>query len=162
MDEWTLIIVQSGSIVALTALATILVRHRFKGSTTIALVTIIGIFAGIAGASHGPGEILQGNTSPSGIFMAAWPAMTSLLGQPAMTLIPDLRVSGITTIILGSVVTIWTAARIQRKHGALVLMLLSIIMLLVGGGLIPPVLGVVAGIIRTRSRKAFENMTKKV
>lgn len=151
MDEWNVIIVRSVSIVALTAIAAIFVRHSYKGSITMAVVTILGIFAGIAGASHGLGEILQGDISPSGIFIAAWPAMTSVLGQqPAMTLIPNLRVSGIATIILGSVITIWVATCIRSKNGPLVLILLCIPLLLVGGGLIPPVVGVVAGIIMAR------------
>jgi hypothetical protein len=150
LHDWTLAVVLVGSIFALTALATILIRHRFKGNMAIALVTILGIFAGVAGASHGPGEILQGDISPSGIIIEAWPAITSLIGQPAMTVIPNFRVSGIVTIILGLAVTIWASTRIQSKNGALVLIILSMMMLLVGGGLIPPVVGVLAGIIRAR------------
>lgn len=151
MDEWTVIIVRSGSIAALTAIAAILARNTYKGSMAMAVVTILGIFAGIAGASHGLGEILQGDISPSGIFIAAWPAMTSVLGQqPAMTLIPNLLVSGIATIILGSVITIWVATCIRSKNGPLVLVSLSIAMLPVGGGLIPPLIGVAAGIMRAQ------------
>ena len=77
----------------------------------------------------------------------AWPALTSLAGEPAMTFIPSFSVSGIVTVITGIAVTIWAALRIQSKNGALVLILLSTMMLFVGGGLIPPALGVVAGII---------------
>jgi hypothetical protein len=40
-----------------------------------------------------------------------------------------------------------SAALIQSKNGALALILLSMMMLLVGGGLTPQVLGVVGGII---------------
>jgi hypothetical protein len=40
-----------------------------------------------------------------------------------------------------------SAARIQSKNGALALILLSVMMLLVGGGVIPQVFGVVGGII---------------
>jgi hypothetical protein len=141
------------SIIALTALVTIIVRHRFKGSITIAVATILGIFAGIGGASHGPGEILQSDIAPSGIIIEAWPALTLLGGEPAMTVIPSFRVSGIVTVILGLAVTIWAAIRIQSKNGALVLILLSIMMLLAGGGLIPPALGIVAGIIGDRVRQ---------
>jgi hypothetical protein len=56
-------------------------------------------------------------------------------------------------VILGLAVTIWAATRIQSKNGALVLIVLSIMMLLVGGGLIPPVLGVLAEIIVARVRQ---------
>jgi hypothetical protein len=70
-----------------------------------------------------------------------------------MTLIPSFTVSGIVTVILGLAVTIWAATRIQSKNRALVLILLSLMMLFVGGGLIPPVFGVVAGIIGARERQ---------
>jgi hypothetical protein len=152
-----------GSIIALTALVTIIARHRFKGSVINAVASILGVFAGVGGASHGPGEILQGNIAPSGIMIEAWPALTSLGGEPAITLIPSFIVSGIVTVILGLAVTIWTATRIQSKNGALVLILLSLMMLFVGGGLIPPVFGVVAGIIGARvSQKELKTSHQKV
>jgi hypothetical protein len=153
MDDWTLLIVLLGSIMALTALVTIIVRRRVKGSVTIAVASILGIFAGVAGASHGPGEILQGNIAPTGIIIEAWPALTLLAGEPAMTLIPSFSVSGIVTVILGLAVTIWAATRIWGENGALVLILLSTMMLFVGGCLLPPVFGVVAGIIGARVRQ---------
>ena len=153
MDVWTLLVVLLGSIVALTALVTIIVRRRLKGSVTIAVASILGIFAGVTGASHGPGEILQGNIAPTGIIIEAWPALTLLAGEPAMTLIPSFSVSGIVTVILGLAVTIWAATRIQSENGALVLILLSTMMLFVGGGLLPPVFGVMAGIIGVRARR---------
>jgi hypothetical protein len=153
VDDWTLLVVLLGCIMALTALATIIVRRRLKGSVTIAVASILGIFAGVAGASHGPGEILQGNIAPTGIIIEAWPALTLLAGEPAMTLIPSFSVSGTVTVILGLAVTIWAATRIQGEKGALVLILLSTMMLFVGGGLLPPVFGVVAGIIGARVRQ---------
>jgi hypothetical protein len=153
LDDWTLLVVLLGSIFALTALVTIIVRRRFKRSITIGVASILGIFAGIGGASHGPGEILQGNIAPSEILIEAWPVLTSLGGEPAMTLIPSFSVSGIVTVITGVAVTIWAATRIQSKNGPLVLILLSTMMLLVGGGLIPPAIGVLAGIIGARVRQ---------
>jgi|SRR3972149_6221061 len=107
----------------------------------------IGIFAGLGGASHGPGEILQGNLVPSGVMIEAWPSLTALGGEPAMTIIPNFIVTGILTIILGLFVAAWAGAYVERKNGGLVLILLSIIMLLVGGGIVPPFFGVAAGII---------------
>jgi hypothetical protein len=153
VDDLSLLVVLLGSIMALTALVTIIVRRRLKGSVTIAVASILGIFAGVTGASHGPGEILQGNLAPTGIIIEAWPALTLLAGEPAMTLIPSFSVSGIVTVILGLAVTIWAATRIQSENGALVLTLLSTMMLFVGGGLLPPMFGVVAGIICARIRQ---------
>ena len=117
------------------------------------MASILGLFAGISGASHGTSEILQGNIAPSGILIEAWPELTSLGGEPDMRFIPNFSVTGIVTVITGVAVTIWAATRIQSKNGGLVLILLSIMMLLVGGGLIPPALGVMAGIIGSRVRQ---------
>ena len=121
----------------------------------------LGIFAGLGGASHGAGEILQGNTAPSGLVIEAWPELTALQGEPAMTIIPSFLITGILTIIFGLIVAVWAAKFVQRKNGGLVLILLSIIMLLVGGGLFPPVFGVVAGIIGTRIKPSSESKQKR-
>ena len=118
-------------------------------SKTRAAASIIGIFAGLGGASHGPGEILQGNTTPSGVYIMAWPELTQLAGEPAMTLVPNYLVTGILAIILGLVVTVWAAKYMHKKNGGLILIALSIIMLLVGGGIVPPILGVATGLIST-------------
>ncbi len=119
-----------------------------------AAASIIGVFAGVTGASHGPGEILQGNVIPSGLLIEAWPELTSLGGEPAMTIIPSFLITGILAIILGLIVTVWAAAFVQRKNGGLILILLSIMMLLVGGGIVPPIFGVAAGIIGTRIKRS--------
>jgi hypothetical protein len=153
VDNWTLLVLLLSFIIILTAFVTILVRHRFRGSVTIAVASILGIFAGIGGASHGPGEILQGNIAPDGIIIEAWPSLTLLAGEPAMTLIPSFSISGILTVTTGVAVTILAATHIQSKNGALILILLSTMMLFVGGGLIPPAFGVVAGIIGLQIRQ---------
>jgi hypothetical protein len=112
-----------------------------------AAAVILGVFAGLGGASHGPGEILQGNVAPSEIMIKAWPELTALNGEPAMTIVPNFLVTGILTIIFGLLVAAWAGKFVERKSGGLVLILLSIIMLLVGGGIVPPFFGVAAGII---------------
>ncbi len=114
------------------------------------VASAIGIFAGLGGASHGPGEMLQGNIAPSEIVIKAWPELTVLNGEPAMTIVPSFLVTGILAIIFGLIVAIWAAVFVQKKNGGLLLILLSIIMLLVGGGLVPPIFGVIAGIVGTR------------
>jgi hypothetical protein len=109
----------------------------------------LGIFTGIGGATHGPGEILQGNVAPSNIVFQAWPSLTALSGEPAMTIIPNLLVTGILTIIVGVLLAVWAAKFISTKYGGLVLILLTIVLLLVGGGLMPPLFGIAAGVIAT-------------
>lgn len=126
-------------------------------SKTRVAASAIGIFTGLGGASHGPGEMLQGNVAPSGLVIEAWPELTALAGEPAMTIVPNFLVTGVLTIIFGLLVAIWAAKFVQRKHGGLFLILLSVIMLLVGGGLFPPVFGVAAGIIGTRIKPSIES-----
>jgi hypothetical protein len=126
-------------------------------SKTRVAASALGIFAGLGGASHGPGEMLQGNIAPSVLVIEAWPELTALQGEPAMTIIPSFLVSGILTVIVGVLVAVWAAKFVQRKNGGLVLILLSIILLLVGGGLFPPVFGVAAGLIGTRIKPVKES-----
>jgi hypothetical protein len=120
------------------------------------VASAIGVFAGLGGASHGPGEMLQGSIAPSSLVIEAWPELTALAGEPAMTVIPSFLVSGILTVIVGVIVAVWAAKFVQRKHSGLMLILLSVLMLLVGGGLFPPVFGVAAGLIGTRIKRASE------
>jgi hypothetical protein len=148
--DWTLLVILFGLEIGLVTLITVMIRHTFKGDVKVAVASLLGVIAGITGGSHGLGEILQGNVAPNGIVIEAWPALTLLVGEPAMTLIPNFFVTGILATILGILVTIVAAVYIHRKNGGLVLILLSIMMLAVGGGIIPPVIGIIAGIIGTR------------
>jgi hypothetical protein len=107
----------------------------------------LGVFTGLSGASHGPGEMLQGNVAPNSIVFQAWPGLTALGGEPAMSIIPNFLVTGILTIIVGVLLAVWAAKFISSKYSGLVLVLLSIVMLLVGGGIVPPLFGFAAGLV---------------
>ena len=74
---------------------------------------------------------------------------------PAMTIIPNFFVTGVLAIIVSLIVILWAAVFVQRKNGGLVLILLSIIQLLVGGGIISPVLCFIAGVVGTRIQAPF-------
>ena len=112
-------------------------------------VAILGVFAGLMGASHGPGEILQGNVAPKGVYIMAWPQLVSspLAGEPAVTVIPSFMVAGILTIIMACLLIAWAGTCLERKEGGLLLILLSLAMLSVGGGVVPPSFGMVVGVI---------------
>ncbi|MBI3942554.1 MAG: hypothetical protein HY326_06025, partial [Chloroflexi bacterium] len=102
---------------------------------------------------HGIGETLQGNIAPDGMMIASWPGSAFfriVAGEPAMTIVPNLLVTGILAILVSLVFLVWVTMFVQRKHGGLVLILLSIVMLLVGGGFGPPLLGIILGIAATR------------
>jgi len=121
--------------------------HRFSAARVVAVT--FGVLGGIGGIVHGVGETLQGNVAPSGIFFNSWtqgPIATNMGGEPGITIVPSLLVTGILTIIVSIAVIVWSAAFVQRKNGGRVLILLSVAMLLVGGGIGPPIIGILAGI----------------
>jgi len=63
-----------------------------------------------------------------------------------MTIVPNLLITGILCIVVSLAVVAWAAALVQRSRGGLVLILLSVAMLLVGGGFAPPLMGLLAGV----------------
>ena len=120
--------------------------------------SLLGVSAGIAGLEHGYFEILQGNTPPTGIFIASIgppcdPEVIWNACEPALTIIPNFLVTGILSLIIGFLMIFWSVGFVQRKRGGLVLILLSIALLLFGGGLFPPFIGTIAGVIGTRIHK---------
>ena len=122
-------------------------------NATRVTVTTFGTLAGLAGIEHGIGEVLQGNVAPNGVMILSWPeaeAFDLLSGEPAMTIVPNLLVSGILAILVSLVFLMWATMFVQRKNGGLILILLSGIMLLVGGGLGPPIFGLIVGAVATR------------
>ena len=67
-----------------------------------------------------------------------------------MTVIPNFLVTGILATMVGMITMIWAGFFVHRKRGGLVLMVLSVALLLVGGGIVPPIIGLIAGAIGTR------------
>jgi hypothetical protein len=115
----------------------------------------LGIFAGIGGPEHGYFEILRGNTRPASLMIEAMgppcdPETVWHLCEPALTVIPNFLVTGIIATLLGILTMGWAAFFVHSKRGGLVLILLSIALLLTGGGLFPPVIGIVAGVIASK------------
>jgi hypothetical protein len=127
-------------------------------NATRIVATTFGVLAGLAGLEHGIGETLQGNIAPNGMMIESWPESETLRilgGEPAMTIIPNLLVTGVLAILVSLVLLVWAVAFVQRKHGGLILILLSVILLLVGGGFGPPLQGIIAGVTGTRINASF-------
>jgi hypothetical protein len=122
------------------------------------VATYFGVIAGIAGLEHGYFEILQGNTRPASLMFPSMgppcvPEQIWNACEPAMSILPNFLVTGIITVLLGLAMMVWSAAFAQRKHGGLVLILLSIVFLLFGGGFFPPIIGLVGGAAGTQINK---------
>jgi hypothetical protein len=123
--------------------------HFTQVSAARLVASIFGVLAGIGGLMHGPGEILQGNVAPGGIAFNSWtvePIATNVGGEPAMSLVPNLLISGVLTILVSAAVIVWAAAFVGTRRGGVILILLSVLMLLVGGGFAPPLIGILAGV----------------
>jgi len=125
-------------------------------SATRMVASTFGVLLGFFGMEHGLFEILQGNIAPNDILIHAigpeqrfWEHGLEL----ALTIIPNFLLTGILAIIVGLFIIIWAYAFIDRKYGAWILMLLSIMLLLTGGGIAPVFLAVFASTTAGRINK---------
>ena len=131
-----------------------------RNSATRVVASLFGVLAGLLGIEHAYFETLQGNVAPGSIMIIAMgppcQANTAWHGcESAMTIIPNFFVTGVLAIIVSLIVILWAAAFVQRKYGGLVLILLSIIQFLVGGGYISVCLGIAAGVAGRKIQAPF-------
>ena len=123
-------------------------RDEMATSATRTVASTFGLLAGLAGIEHGVGEILQGSVRPEGPVIESWPdskAFEILGGEPALTVIPNLLVTGIAAVIVAVAVVVWSVRFVDRRHGGVVLILLCVLLLMLGGGFGPPLIGVIVG-----------------
>jgi hypothetical protein len=121
-------------------------------NATSVTVSTFGVIMGLAGVEHGIGEILQGNIAPSGVMFPSWPGspfFRIVNGEPAMSIIPNLLITGILAVLFSWMYLVWAVKFAQRKNGGRVLILLAIAMLLAGGGIFPPIIGIGIGALGT-------------
>ncbi len=112
------------------------INHAIKKTATS-----FCILSGVASIIHGFFEILQGNVPVKiGKILAIGPAhrFWEFGGEPALTIIPNYLVTGILAIIISVCLFVWAFIFIDKKHNLLWIVLLTISILLFGGGLAPP------------------------
>lgn len=137
---------------------------------TRAVAAALGIVAGFAGLEHGYFELQQGPTPPAGLFFPSIgppciPQQTWNACEPALSIVPSLLVSGILSLLIGAAIMVWSVAFLQHRHGGAILMALSIALLLCGGGIFPPLIGLIGGaaattILRPLDRKPLTRVTR--
>lgn len=113
-----------------------------------------GIVVALAGIEHGVGEILQGSVPPPALVFESWPDaefLEVLTGEPAMSVIPNLLISGVLTVFFSLAIVAWSITALGTRYGGAGLILLSIVLLLVGGGLAPPLMLFFVGLAATRT-----------
>ena len=118
------------------------------------IAKIFSVFAGIGGAVHGIGEVLQGNVPTEGIFINSWasgPIALYMGGEPGLTIVPNFLITGLLAIAVSSALMIWGLRYTDRPGSGRVILSLSILMLLFGGGVGPPVVGLLAGLAGSRT-----------
>jgi hypothetical protein len=110
-------------------------------SATKATASTLCILGALSSVGHGIFEMLQGNVAPNSIRIEAIsPAhrFWEYGGEPALTIIPNFFITGILATLISLLVIIWAVAFIDKKYGLWGLIILTITMLLFGGGLAPP------------------------
>ncbi len=126
-----------------------------KHNATSVMVSVFGGLAALAGLEHGVGELLQGSVAPAGLVFLSWPDSAFfrvLAGEPAMSLVPNLLASGLLTTLVSLGLLVWSIAFPRRKGSSFVLLGLAVVLLLVGGGFGPPLLGLIVGVTATGAR----------
>jgi len=109
---------------------------------------IFGVAAVLLGSFHGYSETLQGSVAPASLIINAVGGTECEPNCfPAMTIIPNFLVAGIVTIIVSVIMLGWIVIRLKDRKGDIVLIILSIVFLLTGGGFLPPILSTVAGVL---------------
>lgn len=132
-----------------------------------ALAALYGSLAGLGGITHGVGEIVQGSSRPGGIVFESWtrgPIADNLGGEPAMSLIPNLRTTGVVTVAAALVLIAWSlsSASSDHRHAGAGFVLLSATLLLVGGGFGPPILGMLAGLIAAAAHASRPDVARRL
>ncbi|WP_330181927.1 hypothetical protein OHB26_37230 [Nocardia sp. NBC_01503] len=120
------------------------------------LAATVGVSAGVGGLVHGIGELLQGSGPPRGVVFDSWTQgriATNLGGEPALTIIPDLLATGVLATVASAAVALWATLFLDRRFAAAGLALLSVLLLLLGGGFGPPVLGLLAALVASGSHR---------
>ena len=120
------------------------------------LASTLGMLVGLAGVEHGVLEVLQGNVRPDGMMIDAIgpeQRLWEFAGETALTIVPNILITGILSILIGGLLTIWAYKYVNQKHGPVVLLSLSIELFLVGGGFAPIFLAILAFIAAARINK---------
>lgn len=123
------------------------------GSATVTTVRVLGALVAFTGVEHGVGEISQGPAAPPAMVFESWShvaAFDPLSGEPAMSLIPNLLISGVLSVLVALVLGGVALGYPAGPYSGALLLGLSVVLLVVGGGFGPPLLGVLTGLLATR------------
>jgi hypothetical protein len=116
----------------------------------------LSVLGGISSLGHGIFEILQGNMPTSGLRFEAISQAHRFWehgGEPALSIIPNYLITGILTTIISLAIIIWAITFIDKKVGLWGLIILTILVLIFGGGFAPPTFMILAIIAASKINK---------
>ena len=119
------------------------------------VVASFAVLCGVTGVMAGCFEISQGNIETDGFVITTIDPEHTLAGELtyfAVTVIPNMVLTGIASIIVSTIAVIWAIWFVQRMHGPLVLFGLFVAQTLVGGGWILD-MAIITAILATRIGK---------
>lgn len=125
-------------------------RGSINESAMARVAGTFGALSGLGGLRHAAGEMLQGNTATDGIMIESWadgPLATRMDGEPGLTILPNFLLTGLVVSVISLAVIVWSLRHLDSRRAGSILILLSIGMLLFGGGVGPPVIGLLAGVV---------------
>ena len=122
------------------------------------VVASFAALCGMTGVMAGCFEIGQGNIGTEGFVITTIDPEHTRAGELtyfAVTVIPNMMLTGVVAIIVSSIAMIWAIWFVDRRHGPLILLGLFVVQTLVGGGWILD-LAVIAFIVATRIDKPLD------
>jgi hypothetical protein len=127
----------------------------------------LGVYAGLIALQHGIGEILQGPSATDGLMVnaigppcepeAVWHACL-----PAMTVLPTLRVAGVITTGFSLMLIAWCTIHRSRARRGPIISLLSLLILVSGGGFVAPFTSLAAAAGASLSRRVGPGWGRRV
>jgi hypothetical protein len=133
-------------------------RSRFwrEISATRVIVSTLGVLLAVGGTDHGCFEVLQGDKPTGGLIVHAIGEQNRMWAygtEDAFTLIPNFLISGVVAIVVSVMILVWSVGFVHKKNGSLVLLILSILLFLVGGGVAQVVFFTLTWAVSTRINK---------
>ncbi len=119
------------------------------------VVAAFGTLCGLTGLIAGYFEIQQGSIAPSGFTISTIGSNYSMADDFtyfAVTIMPDLLITGILAVITSCLVIMWSLGFVHKNTGVLIFLGLSIMQMLVGGGWVID-LAIITSILATRIDK---------
>ncbi|MDJ0756281.1 MAG: hypothetical protein QNJ45_22310 [Ardenticatenaceae bacterium] len=120
------------------------------------IVSTIGVLLAISGLNHGFFEVLQGNTPTNGVIIQAigeGQRMWLYGSEEAFTILPTFLWAGILTILVSTIILVWSIGFVHKKNGPFIFIALFILLFLVGGGIGQIIFFTLAWAVATRINK---------